>query len=180
MNLKSIIINALITSILFVGYHFLFNSKSNALVYVDTSKLMVEYKGMAEVKKIIEGKAKVWQATVDTLTLELQNDIKKYEKERGQMSEREKKTTEQLLGHKQQQFMQYKEASKNKVVEEEQKITNEALVKVNNVISDYGKTKNYTIVLGTVTGNIVYADQTINITDQILEVLNIKYDQDKK
>ena len=96
------------------------------------------------------------------------------------MSDREKKTTEELIGHKQQQFMQYKEASKNKVVEEEQKITGEALVKVNSIINDYGKANNYTIVFGTVTGNIVYANQTINITDQVLEVLNKQYEQNKK
>lgn len=172
MNIKSFSINVVITMFLLIGYHFLFNTKSQILAYVDTSRLMTEYKGMEDVKKVIESKEKTWQASVDTLTQELQNDIKKYEKERGQMSDREKKTTEQLLGHKQQQFMQYKEASKNKVAEEGQKITNEVLSKVNGKITDYGKKNNYTIVFGTSSGNIVYANEAINITDQILELLN--------
>lgn len=180
MNIKSVLLNLLITAILVAGYHFLFNNQTNALAYVDTAKLMTDYKGMADVKKTIESKAKEWQATVDTLSLELQNDIKKYEKESGQMTEREKKATEELLGHKQQQFMQYKDASKNKVIEEEQKITNDALVKINSIINEFGKAKNYTIILGTTTGNIVYANQTINITDEVLEVLNKQYEQNKQ
>ena len=180
MNLKTTIINILLVVVLLIGYHFLFNTKSYSLAYVDSAKLMTEYKGMADVKKIFEAKEKVWQATIDTLTQELQNDIKKYEKERGKMSEREKKTSEELLGRKQQQFMQFKEASKNKVAEEEQKITNEALTKINSIINDFGKASNYTIIFGTVTGNIVYAKETINITDHILEVLNNQYEQNKK
>lgn len=172
MNIKSISVNILALVVLLTGYHFLFNTNSYTLAYVDSAKLMTEYRGMADVKKTVETLEKAWQATIDTLTQELQNDIKKYEKERGQMSEREKKISEELLGRKQQQFMQYKEGSKNKLAEDEQKITNEALTKVNGIITEYGKKNNYTIVFGTSSGNIVYANEAINITEHVLEVLN--------
>jgi outer membrane protein len=172
MVFKTSLLSMLITVVLLTGYHFLFNKKTISMAYVDSAKLMTDYQGMKEVKKILESKDKVWQASLDTLAQELQNDIKKYEKERGKMSDREKQTTEELLGRKQQQFMQYKEASKNKVAEEGQKITNEALMKMNAVITEFGKSNNYTIIFGTNSGNIVYANDAINITDEILQELN--------
>lgn len=179
MNIKSLIISVVVMMLILTGYHFLFNARSYSLAYVDSSRLMTEYKAMEDVKKTNETRAKTWQSNVDTLALELQNDIKKYEKERGQMSEREKKTTEELIGRKQQQFMQYKEVTKNKAAEEEQKITNEALAKVNSVITEFGKKHNYTFVFGTTSGNIVYASEAVNVTDRVLEVLNSQYEQNK-
>lgn len=172
MNLKTLGINALLVVAVVVGYHFFINKNSSSLAYVDTAKLMQEYKGMEAVKKLTETKEKEWQASIDTLTQELQSEIKKYEKERSSMTEKEKKATESLLGHKQQQYMQYRDGSKNKLAEEQQKITNEALVKVNSIIADFGKKNNYTIILGTTSGNILYANQGIEITDKVLEVLN--------
>lgn len=179
MNIKSIIVNLLIVLVLLTGYHFLFSTKKD-MAYVDTAKLMSQYKGMADVKKAIELKAKAWQSKMDTLTQEIEGDIKKYEKERAQMSEREKKTTEELIGRKQEQFMQFKQASQNKEVQEEQKITSDALVKINEVITEYGKANSYTIIFGTSSGNIVYANDGINITDAIVQVLNAQYDQNRK
>ena len=181
MNIKTISLNLLVSVVLLTGYHFLFNNnKTHSFAYIDTAKLMSGYKRMSDVKKIIGSKTKLLQANIDTLAQELQNDIKKYEKDRSEMSEREKKTTEELIGHKQQQFMQYKQATQNKAGEEEQKLTNEVLTKVNEIISDYGKKNNYTIIFGTSSGNIVYANEAINITNQMLEELNKKYNQEYK
>lgn len=179
MNFKSFFLNVIIVIVLLFGYHFLFNTKKN-IAYVDTARLMAQYKGMEDVKKMIEVKAKAWQSKMDTLTQEIERDIKKYEKERAHMSDREKKTTEELIGRKQEQFMQFKQASQNKEVQEEQKITSDALVKINEAIAEYGKANNYTIIFGTTSGNIVYANDAINITDVIVQLLNSRYDQNKK
>ncbi len=172
MKTQALIVNTLITFLLFVAYHFIFNKHTYSMAYVDSARLMMESNGMKKVKKEIEVKEKTWQSSLDTLAQEIQSEIKKYEKERSSMNDREKKTTEELLGRKQEQFMQYKEASKNKLMGEEQKITNDELAKINTIITEYGKTHHYTIIFGTNTGNIVYATDAINVTDQVLEQLN--------
>jgi len=176
MNIKSIIASILITVAGIGAYHY--TSSNSTQAYVDTAQMMAKYKGMEKVQQEIEAKTKILYANVDTLAMEIQLEIKAYEKERSSMSERERKAKEELIGHKQQQFMGYKEATQKRAAEEQQVITNKALLKINDVIKEYGKSHNYTIIFGTTGGNIVYADDAINITDEIVEILNKGLDEE--
>jgi len=64
-------------------HHF---SHSRDIVYVDSSKLLNGYQGMLDARKAYQQKALVWQANIDTLVNEIQNDLKKFEKEMARMT----------------------------------------------------------------------------------------------
>jgi len=42
--------------------------KNDKIAYVDSARILNEYKGSAEAKKAFQSKASVWQANIDTLT----------------------------------------------------------------------------------------------------------------
>ncbi|QLH32799.1 MAG: hypothetical protein HWD62_10570 [Cyclobacteriaceae bacterium] len=44
------------------------------------------YQGMLDARKAYQQKALVWQANIDTLVNEIQNDLKKFEKEMARMT----------------------------------------------------------------------------------------------
>ncbi len=175
MKKHGLILNIVTLAGLVVMVYFFF-FKNTGIVYIDTNVLLEKYEGMKVARAEYEGKAKLWQANVDTLFADLDRDVRLYEKERSKMSKKEQELKEELLRNKQGQLSQYQEAMRQKAKEEEQKLTQTALNTVNDYIKEYGKKHNCKYILGANgSGNIVYAQETQNITDEILKGLNEEY-----
>jgi hypothetical protein len=69
-------------------------------------------------------------------------------KDRLEMTDKERGLTEDLLRTRQRQAMQYQEAIKQKIAEEEQLISQSAINEINAYILEYGKEKGYKLILG--------------------------------
>ena len=169
------VINFVILVAIVSAAFYKFPSNEN-LAFVNTGELLEGFEGMTEAKAEYKKKADIWQANIDTLESELMSELKKYEKERAGMTAKEKELSEQLLNNKQQQFLQYQQAIKKKAKEEDQKTMAVVINQVNSFIKEYGTQHNYNIIFGTTQGgNIVYAVDALNITDDVLKSLNEKH-----
>lgn len=172
---QGILFSILILSNSFLLFQHFF--QSNDLVYVDSARLLNGYKGMTDARAVFQQKAVVWRANVDTLINEIQNDIKKFEKESAGMTAKERDLSRQLLQTKQQQLADYQKATSEKATQEDNQMTKQVLDEVNLFIKDYGKKKGLRIILAaTDYGNIAYAKDGIDITEEILAGLNKKYE----
>jgi len=146
---------------------------SEKIAYVDNNKILTGYKEIIKLKDQLDKKEKNIKANVDTLALELENSIKEYERQRSSMTERERKTKEELLNHKKNQYEEYRSVVGNKLKEESSKDYAPVFKKINDCIKEFGQKHNYKIILGaTEYGNLVYADDKIDLTDEILKWLN--------
>lgn len=176
-NMKKIqwIINIVVLAGLLAlgGYHLL---KKEKTVYVDIGILMLEYQGMKDARAEFEKKSTLWQSNLDTLISNWQKDLQSYEKEHSTMSKKEKDLKKELLRNKQKQINQYQDAIRLKAQEEEQKLTQNAVNRINDYLKDFGKREGYSIILGADgSGNVLYADEKRNITDIILKGLQKEY-----
>jgi outer membrane protein len=180
MKKTQLIINLiLIAGLLGLGTYQLL--KKERTVYVDIGKLMQEYQGMKDAHSDIDKKKAQYQASSDTLLKEWEGELKAYERERKNMSSKEKQLKEELLRNKQQQLSGYTESIQKKAAEEEKKITQAVVNRINEYMNDYGKRKGYTFILGANgSGNIVYADKSRDITEEILNGLQKEYEKEKK
>lgn len=147
--------------------------KKEAIVYVDSVKLVNGYKGMQAARKEFEMKTAAWKANLDTLRTELEGKIREYEAGKARLGAKEKALTEELIRTKQEQYMNYQNIIAEKVQKEDQELTTKVLGKVNDYIKKYGEDKGYAIIMAaTQYGNIVYAQKGMDITEQVLEGLN--------
>jgi len=179
MNKVQWIFNAIVAVAVFVLVVKCFMT-SEKTAYVDSVKLISKYDATVEMQKMLEQKRKVMEANIDTLGLELQGEIKKFEAERPKLSAKEISLNEALLKNKQQQFMQYQRAVEQKMQEEQKKIQEEVLQRMNTYIKEYGRSHSYKYIMGaTVTGNLIYADEAYDITDEILEALNKQHNRNQ-
>jgi len=160
-----------------VGLAYLLTTNSNEanIAYVETAVLIDGYEGTKVARKQFEEKSKIWQANTDTLVMQWENEIKAYEKERSSMTDKEKELKEEILRNKQQQLGQYQETMKRKAQEEDQLMTQTVMNDINAYIEDYGKEAGFTYILGAAGGNIVYAEDAQNITEEVLNGLNVEY-----
>jgi len=150
--------------------------KQQRVVYVDSAKLLQQYTGMAVARAAYEQKAAGWKANVDTLAHEVQVQIAKYEKEQGAMSVKERTVTRELIHVKQRQLTEYQQSISAQAREEDEKVTGDVLAQVNAYLKKYGEAKGYTIILAaTAYGNLAYADEVLDITNDVLNGLNAEY-----
>jgi len=150
---------------------------SSQQVYVDVNKLLDGYKRTKIVKAEFEEKAKTLNANVDSLMGDWQKELKSYEKERSKMSKKELELKQQLLSNKQQQINNYQQAIQKQIQEEDKKSTQTVINDINDYIKEYGKTHNHKIIFGASGGgNIMYADESTDLTQEILEGLNAEFD----
>lgn len=150
--------------------------RSDKIAYVDSVKLLNEYKGASAARKDFEIKARAWQSNIDTLSSDVQKSIRKYEKEMAGMSPREQQMAKQLIDTKQQQLANYQRSIQDNARQEEAKLNQGIVSQINNFLSSYGKKHNYKLILiANQTGNIAYAMEGLDITGEIVEELNGQY-----
>lgn len=148
-------------------------SDNQPMAYVDTGQLMEQYHEMQEARKTFELKSAEWQAKADTLQQELELAIHDYERNRTSLTSAEADAMLRELETKRLQFVQYQQSVSQQAKEEDDKLTAEVFEKVNLYMREYGKQHHYKIIFGTTSGgNIIYADDAIDITQDVLNGLN--------
>ena len=131
--------------------------------YVNPNKLLQGYHGAVTQHEIFQIKARDWQQRIDSLGTELQSLTK---------------TSVAFRNVKEQQLLHYREAVQQQAQRENQRMTQAVLSEINAYIKQYGKQHNYTFILGaTDTGNIVYAAEGTDISEDVLKGLNEQYDR---
>lgn len=159
-------------SFLFYAHFF----KNQKVVYVDSAKLLNGYEGMINARKAFQQKADGWKSNIDTLTNEVKISIMDYEKGQATMTIKERQLSQELIKSKQQQLNQYQQAINAQAQQEDQKMTSDIIAQVNAYLKKYGEQKGYTIIFAaTDYGNIAYANDKLNVTDDVLEGLNKEF-----
>jgi len=92
------------------------------------------------------------------------------------MTKKEKELSQELIRTKQKQLMDYQRAMNEKAAQEDNTMTGQVLEQVNAYVKKYGEDKGYQIIMAaTDYGNVAYADESLNVTDEVLEGLNKLY-----
>jgi outer membrane protein len=146
------------------------------IAYVNTDTLLTRYDYFKQVKKDLETRTRNLEQDVISRRSKLENEIKTYQENGASMSPEQRQQTEEALMKKQQSFMQYSESMGQQLQKEEARLNDELYNKVADYLKKYNKDKNYHLILGYAkTGNILYADSMLDITDEVLEGLNKEY-----
>lgn len=174
--LQRILLGLGVLNLLFVIFLTVLFFRHQQMVYVDSAKLMNGYKGMQDARAAYQQKAGAWKANIDTLASEVQKQIFTYEKESPRMSAKERQLSQELIRTKQKQFADYQQAMNSQAQQEDAKMTSEVVTQVNAFLKKYGEANGYKIILAaTEYGNIAYADESLDITEKVLEGLNKEY-----
>ncbi|WP_400192148.1 OmpH family outer membrane protein [Hymenobacter sp. B81] len=145
------------------------------VAYVESSKLLEGYKGMQSARAAFERKAGQWQRQHESSLRGFQAAVQNYQKTAAGMTEEQRAATEQRLQAQEQQVAQQQQKLQQQAQEEEGRMTEQILTRVNKLLETYGKENNYDLILIAGSGSIAYAREGLNITDPILKRLNAEY-----
>lgn len=131
--------------------------------YINSNKILQEYHGASIQHELFQAKTQDWQQRVDSLNTELQALSK---------------VPTATRAIKEKQILHYREAIQQQAQQENQRLTKAVLEEINAYLKQYGKERGYIFILGaTESGNIVYAADGTDITEEVLKGLNAQYDR---
>jgi outer membrane protein len=146
------------------------------LAYVRSAELIEKYAGTIEAKGRFDTRKKSLLANIDSLKSLYEKERLEYMGRSPLMNVPQRKTKEAELAQKQNQFYQYSAVIEERLGQEDTEMMGEVLNQINSYITSYAKENNFTMILGTtMNGSLLYADDSMDITNKVLEGLNRKY-----
>lgn len=146
------------------------------IAYVRSGDLIYGFQGMKEAQDTFKLKTVVWKANIDTLQAEFNRSLEIYDRSYRQYSSVERTQQQEEIRTQQENLERFRTAIQAQSQEEQTKITEGVLNQINSFVADYGKEHGYDLILGTtVSGNIMYGTDYIDITDEVLKELNNYY-----
>jgi len=144
-------------------FYFVDQKDKNEYVYVDNIKLFNGFNMSKDLSDIHTKKIKRQTKKLDSLYQLFQIDIKSKDEHKIKLSQQKVQKEDEVLSEMKQHF--------SKVVSQQ------IWDRLNGYINEFGKRQEYKIVLGTQGGgNIMYANESVDVTDAILKYANAKYE----
>lgn len=168
------ILNISLLVICTVLCYFTFVAKDKGkIAFVRSQTVLEKYHAMDEAKSVYEKKIQDWQEPLETLQKrydEISSELKDTKEGEGKNKLiAEASRIEYSLGEQQ-------KALEEKAKTENERLTRGVLDQVNSFIKEYAEKNGYQIVFGvTLSGNILYGNDAIDITSEIIDGLNKAY-----
>lgn len=153
---------------------------SNAdIVYVNSDSLLDQYDFYKSEKSQFETAQTRIKGELKSQSEKLQQEIEAYQQQGASMTDAQRAKKEEELTMKQQQLMQRKEELVAKLDEDQSKSSEQLYAKLNEYLRKHNN--KYHFVLGFQKGGgILFANDSLNITKEVIEGLNREYQEQKK
>lgn len=149
------------------------------VAYVEIDTLLTKYNFWNDLNEMMMKKEENIRATLNEKGRELENEAKEFQRklENNAFATRERAEQENArLIKKQQNLQELQNRLTNELATENQKNSLQLRDSINSFLKTYNQEKGYSLILSN-TGfdNLLYADPAYNITDEIVEGLNKRY-----
>ena len=167
-------------TLLFAIILFIMSCSQNKITFIDVALLMKEYEGLKAFDKEVKDEQDKLRKEIESLIEPYQAKVDAYYKNVGKMSASTKTETEQAL----QQEQTALEAQQEKFKQQLEKQRLDGLETINKEIAEfvenYAKSKGFQLVLTTSgTETVIYGDDKLDITQEVLTELNRLYNEKK-
>ena len=151
------------------------------IVYVNSDTLSEKYEFFKDAKAKLEGKAKKAQENLQSKGQAFQRELAEAEQKAATMSAAERQATEERLARKQQELAQLNQNASASLAQDEQAEMTAVYNKITEYLGKHAKENGYQYVLTYSKTNpaVIYADEKLDITKEVVEALNKEYKASK-
>jgi len=144
--------------------------------YVNSSDLMKEYKAVKDLEKEIKDKQTLLQGKYEQVALAFEKEVQEFQLKSKKLSRKKGEVRYQELMYKQQQIQQNQQQESVALQKESQDQMDDLIDDMKDLVKVYAKKNGYTFILGTnESGNVLYGDKELDLTETITEVINADY-----
>lgn len=159
-------------------------STNNAekIVFVNSDSLLANYTYFKEMQSKLEEKAKKTQAELTSKGNAFQREVSEYQQKAATMSAQERQSTEERLARKQEELGKFNQNANQSFASDEAQEQEKLYNKVADFLKEHAKGKGYKLVLTYSKGNpnVLFADESLEVTKEVLDGLNESYKKEKK
>lgn len=150
-------------------------------VYVNGDSLLNNYDYFKKSKKDFEARTSRTENEIIARRTLLEKELNQYQQTAGSMTNEQRARAEEALMRKEQDLRTYSEKAAMKLQEDQDKFNEALFDKVSEYLKGYTKDKKYKIVLNYTKGTgILFANDSLNITEDVLKGLNEEYAKSSK
>jgi len=192
MKQASLILNVILTlAVAFLMYHHFTSTKSTPAValtssasniaYVNSDSLQSNYDFYKDLEDLFENKRKEIQGRVDYRETAFEKEVQDYQQKAPGMSPQERAVMEEKLFTKSERLKRQRQEAAESFDTDRVLYNDSLFVRIENFIEKYNEDKGYTYILGHQRGGgILYANDSLDITDEVVKLMNEEYAAEKE
>lgn len=152
------------------------------IVYVNSDSLLNNYEYFKEIRTKFEENAKKAQADLQSKGNAFQKEVADYQKNAGTMSADQRATTEERLARKQDELGRLNQNASSSLAQQEAEENEKLYNKVSDFLKRHAQENGYKLVLTYSKSNptVLYADKSLEVTEEVVKGLNAEYSKEKK
>lgn len=157
-------------------------SSKAEIVYVNSDSLLSKYDYFKDMSSRLEEKGKRAQVDVASKGQAFQREVAEYQKGAATLSADQRAATEQRLARKQQELQTYNQNASAQIQQEQGAENTKLYDKIADFLKGYAKDKGYKLILTYSKANptVLFGDESLNVTSDVVKILNDNYKKDKK
>ena len=156
------------------------NEGSVNIAFVNSDTVSKYYEFAKKIQKTLTTKRSEAEGQIKSKYFAYESLVQEFEKASPIMGDREKMEKAQKIRLLEQEIMQVEQQLSEQVSREELELTQSYIVKTNDYMQEIGKTLGYDYVMSyRVGGAMLYANERHDITNEIIKLLNERYESSK-
>jgi len=150
-------------------------SNKDKIVYLNSDSLSEKYQYFKDIKSKLENKVKKAQTDLQSKSTAFQREVAEYQKNAATMSAPDRQATEQKLARKHQ-------TASSSIAKDESEEFNNVYNKITEFLKKHAAENGYKLVLTYSKTNptVLYADPSLEITNEVIKQLNEEYKSSNK
>jgi outer membrane protein len=155
---------------------------AEAIVFVNSDSLTQNYTYYKDTRVKLEAKSKKAQGDLASKGNAFQREVAEYQQKAQTMSADERAAQGQRLARKQQELEAFNQNASSALANESAAENEKIYGKIQEYLKDYAKKKGFKYVLtySKANPNVLYADESLDVTKDVVTGLNASYKGDKK
>lgn len=152
------------------------------IVYVNSDSVAHKYKLFKELKDDLERKQNKAESEIATKMKALETEIADFQQKasEGKFSQTEGEAKQNELMKKQDELLKRKDKLAEQLIKDQQNTNEKLFDKVSAILKQHNEAKKYNYILEYTKGSgILLADSTLDITNEVIELLNNDYNSEK-
>lgn len=157
-------------------------STKDKIVYLNSDSLSEKYQYFKDIKSKLENKVKKAQADLQAKSAAFQREVADYQKNAATMSATDRQATEQKLARKQDELARLDQTASSSLAKDESEEFNNVYNKITEFLKKHASDNGYKLVLTYSKSNptVLYADPSLEITNEVIKQLNEEYKSSNK
>ena len=158
---------------------------AGAIVYFNLDRVLEEYDMANDLRSVVETKVSSIQQEINRRGNKLEKDVKAFQDkiDKGLLTRSVAEVQGQKLQEQQNNFQQYAAQKQQEMAEEQQVMLNQIADAIKTYLDGFNAEKKYAMILSTqgsvLPAPVAVADESLDITDILLEGLNAEYVKNK-